>query len=167
MALPEPPRDFVLFEQFRADPQAHPLKTASGKLELHSEALAGFGYADCPPHPAWLPPAEWLGAEAAREWPLHLVTCQPAGRLHSQLDQSNAAREAEIAGREPVRMHPADARARGIGQGTWCACTTNAAPAWAAPTWTRAWRAAWWSWPRAPGSTCATRRSSATATRTC
>ena len=107
MALPEPPRDFVLFEQFRADPQAHPLKTASGKLELHSEALAGFGYADCPPHPAWLPPAEWLGAEAAREWPLHLVTCQPAGRLHSQLDQSNAAREAEIAGREPVRMHPA------------------------------------------------------------
>ena len=109
VALPEPPRDFVLFEQFRADPQAHPLKTASGKLELHSEALAGFGYADCPPHPAWLPPAEWLGAEAAREWPLHLVTCQPAGRLHSQLDQSNAAREAEIAGREPVRMHPADA----------------------------------------------------------
>ena len=117
VALPEPPRDFVLFEQFRADPQAHPLKTASGKLELHSEALAGFGYADCPPHPAWLPPAEWLGAEAAREWPLHLVTCQPAGRLHSQLDQSNAAREAEIAGREPVRMHPADAAARGIGQG--------------------------------------------------
>ena len=138
MALPEPPRDFVLFEQFRADPQAHPLKTASGKLELHSEALAGFGYADCPPHPAWLPPAEWLGAEAAREWPLHLVTCQPAGRLHSQLDQSNA-REAEIAGREPVRMHPADAAARHR-PGTWCACTTNAAPAWEAPTWTRAWR---------------------------
>ena len=40
------------------------------------------------------------------------MTCQPAGRLHSQLDQSNAAREAEIAGREPVRMHPADAAAR-------------------------------------------------------
>ncbi|WZB61612.1 molybdopterin-dependent oxidoreductase [Achromobacter xylosoxidans] len=167
VALPEPPRDFVLFEQFRADPQAHPLKTASGKLELHSEALAGFGYADCPPHPAWLPPAEWLGAEAAREWPLHLVTCQPAGRLHSQLDQSNAAREAEIAYREPVRMHPARRARAASARGTWCACTTNAAPAWAAPTWTRAWRAAWWSWPRAPGSTRATRRWSATAIRTC
>ncbi|QVQ24189.1 molybdopterin-dependent oxidoreductase [Achromobacter deleyi] len=117
VALPEPDRDFVLFEQFRQDPVAHPLKTRSGRLELYSEAVAAFGYEDCPPHPAWLAPAEWLGAEQADRWPLHLVTCQPEGRLHSQLDQARASRQGKIAGREPVRMHPADAAERGIGQG--------------------------------------------------
>ncbi|MFP3711337.1 Asp-tRNA(Asn)/Glu-tRNA(Gln) amidotransferase GatCAB subunit C, partial [Paraburkholderia sp. SIMBA_009] len=61
VALPPPTRDFVLFEQFREDPAAHPLKTRSGRLELHSTAIAEFGYDDCPPHPAWLPPVEWLG----------------------------------------------------------------------------------------------------------
>ncbi len=45
-------------------PDAHPLKTPSGKIELYSERIASFGYDDCPPHPAWLAPDEWLGAPA-------------------------------------------------------------------------------------------------------
>ena len=60
--LPPPDEDFVLFDDFRRDPQLHPLKTPSGKIEIASQTIAGFGYADCPPHPAWLPPAEWLGS---------------------------------------------------------------------------------------------------------
>ena len=31
--LPPPARDFVLFEEFRRDPERHPLKTPSGKIE--------------------------------------------------------------------------------------------------------------------------------------
>ena len=27
----------------------------SGKIEIFSQRIAGFGYADCPGHPAWLP----------------------------------------------------------------------------------------------------------------
>ena len=51
--------------RFRADPAANPLPTPSGKIEIFSETIAGFGYPDCPGHPAWLEPDEWLGGRAA------------------------------------------------------------------------------------------------------
>lgn len=113
-AIPEPERPFVLFEDFRQDPAAHPLRTPSGRIELYSEKIAGFDYADCPPHPAWLPPVEWLGATAAQRWPLHLLTPQPAGKLHSQMDAGSASTELKIDGREVLRISPSDAAARSI-----------------------------------------------------
>jgi biotin/methionine sulfoxide reductase len=115
--LPPPERDYVLFENFRRDPERHPLKTPSGKVEIVSQVVGEFDYADCPPHPAWLPPAEWLGAESAERWPLHLVTHQPASRLHSQMDGGPVSRASKVAGREPMRINPADADKRGIGDG--------------------------------------------------
>jgi biotin/methionine sulfoxide reductase len=115
--LPPPERDFVLFEDFRRDPDQHPLKTPSGRLEIVSDAVAAFDYADCPPHPTWLPPAEWLGSERARSLPLHLVTHQPEGRLHSQMDPGPISRAQKINGREPIRVNPADAAQRGIRDG--------------------------------------------------
>ncbi len=115
--LPPPARDYVLFEDFRRDPERHPLKTPSGRIEIVSEAVAGFDYADCPPHPAWIPPAEWLGSAQAERWPMHLVTHQPAARLHSQQDPGPVSRAQKVAGREPVRINPADAAKRGIGDG--------------------------------------------------
>jgi biotin/methionine sulfoxide reductase len=117
LALPPPTRDFVLFEDFRRDPVAHRLHTPSGRIELYSARIAGFDYDDCPGHPAWLPPREWLGADTARRWPLHLISSQPAYRLHSQLDPAPLSGASKIQGREPVRMHPADAAARGIRDG--------------------------------------------------
>jgi biotin/methionine sulfoxide reductase len=62
--LPAPERPQILLEDFRVDPEAHPLVTPSGRIEIFSETIASFDYADCPPHPAWLEPAEWLGAPA-------------------------------------------------------------------------------------------------------
>ncbi|CAM3772605.1 Aspartyl/glutamyl-tRNA(Asn/Gln) amidotransferase subunit C [Bordetella sputigena] len=118
LALPPPRRDFVLFEDFRRDPARHGLRTPSGRIELYSDRIAGFGYEDCPAHPAWLPPAEWLGAPAAGRYPLHLVSSQPAHRLHSQLDPASLSSASKIQHREPVRIHPADAAARGIADGT-------------------------------------------------
>jgi biotin/methionine sulfoxide reductase len=115
--LPAPDRPFVLFEAFRADPEAHPLDTPSGKIELYSERIASFGYDDCAGHPAWLPPAEWLGAAEAARHPLHLVTIQPPHRLHSQMDPGPLAQAFKVAGREAIRLHPRDAAARGIGPG--------------------------------------------------
>jgi biotin/methionine sulfoxide reductase len=115
--LPAPDKPFVLFEAFRADPEANPLKTPSGKIELYSERVAAFGYDDCPGHPAWLPPAEWLGAAEAARYPLHLVTIQPPDRLHSQMDPGPVAQANKVAGRERLRLSPVDAAARGIGQG--------------------------------------------------
>jgi biotin/methionine sulfoxide reductase len=115
--LPAPDRPFVLFEAFRDDPAANPLKTPSGKIELYSETIASFGYDDCWGHPAWLPPAEWLGAAEAARHPLHLVTIQPPDRLHSQMDPGPVAQAGKVAGRERLAMHPRDAAARGIGEG--------------------------------------------------
>jgi biotin/methionine sulfoxide reductase len=107
----------VLFERFRADPDRHRLGTPSGRIELFSPTVAGFGYPDCPGHPAWLEPEEWLGGPRARRFPLHLIANQPATRLHSQLDVGEVSQRAKVAGREAIWLHPADAAARGISDG--------------------------------------------------
>ncbi|MDH3250131.1 MAG: molybdopterin-dependent oxidoreductase [Acidimicrobiia bacterium] len=105
----------ILLDAFRADPEADPLPTPSGKIELYSETIAGFGHADCPPHPTFLEPREWLGV--AGEYPLHLLSSQPSTRLHSQLDHGATSAARKIDGREVLRMHPDDAAARGIADG--------------------------------------------------
>lgn len=117
IVLPEPNSQPSLLEDFRDDPLTHRLRTPSGKIEIHSEKIAGFGYEDCPGHPTWLEPQEWLGSELARTFPLHLISNQPATRLHSQYDNGVVSRNAKLKGREPVRMHPADAASRKLADG--------------------------------------------------
>ena len=46
-----------------------------------------------------------------------LIANQPSTRLHSQLDFGAVSQAAKVAGREAVRLHPADAAARGIADG--------------------------------------------------
>ena len=111
--LPKP----VMLAALRADPEANPLKTPSGKVEIYSETIASFGYDDCPGHATWLEPAEWLGSPLAERYPLHLISNQPRTRLHSQLDNGVTSLESKIKGREPVTMHPQDAAARGLHDG--------------------------------------------------
>ncbi len=115
--LPVPDDPPVLFAAYRADPHANPLKTPSGRIELFSDTIAAFGYEDCPGHPVWLEPAEWLGSEQAHIYPLHLLSNQPQSRLHSQLDCGEVSRSAKVAQREPVWLNPDDAAARGIASG--------------------------------------------------
>ncbi len=115
--IPPPAKPFVMFDDFRSDPEEHPLRTPSGKVEIFSEKIAGFGYDDCPGHPVWQEPVEWLGAESAKRYPLHLISNQPSARLHSQMDQGSVSRETKIRGREPITMHTDDATARGLADG--------------------------------------------------
>ncbi|MFH0301572.1 molybdopterin guanine dinucleotide-containing S/N-oxide reductase [Bradyrhizobium sp. 31Argb] len=117
LELPEPNQDFVLLGDFRADPAAHPLKTPSGRIELYSETIAGFALPDCGPHPAWIEPREWLGAESTQRFPLHLLTVQPADRLHSQLDFAPLPQGNKVARRECIALNPMDASARGCKDG--------------------------------------------------
>jgi biotin/methionine sulfoxide reductase len=109
--------DAVLLEAFREDPARAPLGTPSGRIEIFSAAIDAFGYADCPGHPAWRAPAEWLGAPLAERYPLHLIANNPTTRLHSQLDVGAFSQAAQVQGREPIRIHPADAALRGIRSG--------------------------------------------------
>ena len=115
--LPPPEREQVMLADFRADPEAHALTTPSGRLEIFSERIDSFGYEDFPGHPKWVEPYEWLGAEAARKYPLHLISNQPRTRLHSQFDPGRVSKASKVQGREPMVMHPDDAAARGIADG--------------------------------------------------
>ncbi len=110
----EPPgKPNILLEEFRSDPEQHPLPTPSGKIEIFSETVAEFAYDDCPGHAAWMEPVEWLGATNGGA-SLHLLSNQPAGKLHSQLDHGSVSRATKAGGREVISIHPADALARGI-----------------------------------------------------
>ncbi len=114
--LPDEPRTKDWMADFRSDPNSSPLTTPSGKLELYSETVAGFGYDDCPGQAVWLEPIEWQEVDSAR-YPLHLLSPQPKRRLHSQFDQSAYSQAGKIQGKEVLTMHPEAARDRGIGSG--------------------------------------------------
>ncbi|MCB2102576.1 MAG: molybdopterin-dependent oxidoreductase [Rhodobacterales bacterium] len=116
-AVPPPPAPEVLLADFRADPQGRPLATPSGRIVLASDVLAAIPDADIPAHPTWREPAEWLGGTGAARHPLHLLTNQPARRLHSQLAQTAAGRSEQVDGRERIRLHPDEAAARGLAAG--------------------------------------------------
>ena len=102
-----------ILRAFRRDPSAARLSTPSGRIEIASTTIARFDYADCPGHPTWLPPAE----PPISRFPLQLIANQPATRLHSQLDFGATSQKSKIKDREPVRIHPQDAAARGIRDG--------------------------------------------------
>jgi len=113
--LPVASEPQVAFADFRADPDKHPLTTPTGKIEIFSSTIDGYGYPDCPGHPVWLEPEEWLGS--AGRFGLQLVANQPRSRLHSQLDVGAHSQSVKVAGREPARMHPSDAEVRELRDG--------------------------------------------------
>ncbi|MBW6425677.1 molybdopterin-dependent oxidoreductase [Rhizobium sp. XQZ8] len=96
------------FRHFVADPVAHPLKTPSGRIEIAS-AIGAFGYPDMGDHPTWMPPEEWLGAELAERHPIHLLSPQPAHRLHGQLEYGSVSQKAKLNGYERFTLNAADA----------------------------------------------------------
>ncbi|MGI9394366.1 MAG: molybdopterin guanine dinucleotide-containing S/N-oxide reductase, partial [Boseongicola sp.] len=111
----EPAENIVMLGAFRSDPVKSRLATPSGKIEIFSETIAAFGYDDCPGHPAWIEPAEWLGN--VNKYPLHMISNQPEKKLHSQLDHGAVSRGAKLNDHEPIMMHPFDARQRGLKDG--------------------------------------------------
>jgi biotin/methionine sulfoxide reductase len=115
--FPEPLECVPLLSEFRDDPVRNHLKTKSGKIEIFSNVISSFEYEDCPPHPTWIEPSEWLGSRKASRFPIHLLSNQPSTRLHSQLDPAPLSARSKILGREPLRMNTNDALARGLGNG--------------------------------------------------
>lgn len=113
--LPLPVTDAPsMMEAFHADPQANPLPTESGRIQLCSDLVARAGL---PAHPAWVEPKEWLGGAMATRHPFQLVSNQPKGKLHSQLDFGEASMAGKVEGREVARMNDGDAERLGITAG--------------------------------------------------
>ena len=108
--LVDPTPNRVFLSEFRENPIAGKRATPSGRLELFSEKVAGFGLQDCAGHATWNKPRD----QFEERFPLALISGQPGTRLHSQFDNGPASLGRKINGREPVLIHPEDARVRGI-----------------------------------------------------
>ena len=115
----------VPLQAFRADPEAHPLATASGRLEIHCQALADFvagcGWDEIQPIPAYRPAREGFEAtfadwEARRkgEFPLQFYSIHYLRRANSIYDNVSWLREAWP---QEFFINPIDAEARGIRNG--------------------------------------------------
>ncbi|WP_237360750.1 molybdopterin guanine dinucleotide-containing S/N-oxide reductase [Vibrio marisflavi] len=106
---------FVRYDDFRKDPVLNPLGTPSGKIEIFSKTIEGYKLKDCPPHPTWLAPDEFLGT--AKDDELQLMTSHAADRLHSQFNYAKIREDYAIANREPIWINVTDAKKRGINHG--------------------------------------------------
>jgi anaerobic dimethyl sulfoxide reductase subunit A len=115
----------VTNDAFRADPEANPLKTATGKLEIHCQPLAdkilSHGWTTTDPIPQYHPPfqgyedtySDW-GKKIKGKYPLQLYTIHYARRAHSVFDNIPQLREAFP---EEFMMNSLDAKARGVKNG--------------------------------------------------
>jgi len=115
--IPEEEPRLTWLGAFRRDPDDNPLRTPSGKIEIYSQQIADYEYADCPGSPVWLEPFERLGGQGSDDYPLHLLSPQPERRLHSQLDHAQYSQDGKIKGKEVLFMHPVAAQQRGISDG--------------------------------------------------
>ena len=70
----DPKEPTIMLKDFRKDPVKNALATPSGKIEIFSKTVSDFGYDDCPGHPVWLEPCEWLGKKN-KIYPIHLISC--------------------------------------------------------------------------------------------
>lgn len=116
MPVPEAARKWTRHGAFYEDPDANPLHTTSGKIEMFCDTIANMKLDDCPGMPVWMEKHEYLGN--AKEGQLHVVSPHPWFRLHSQMGNSKRLRDLYmVQGREPVRINSQDAADRGIEDG--------------------------------------------------
>ncbi len=142
-----------LFSDFRDDPERNPLTTPSGRIEIFSADIDGFGYDDCAGHPRWFEPDEWLGGPRAQRFPLHLIANQPRTRLHGQLDHGGTSQASKIRAASRYGCTRRTPRTVGSRRGRWSACSTTAEPVSPVSCSTTASGAEWCSCPPAPGTT--------------
>ena len=101
-----PEQDRVGLADFAADPEGHPLRTPSGKVEIASRSYhQETGGALIP---TWQQPPE------DTRYPLRLITPKSPYRIHSQGSNLKYSREKA---RHALEMHPSDAHARGLVDG--------------------------------------------------
>jgi anaerobic selenocysteine-containing dehydrogenase len=117
--------------KFYKDPEANPLPTPSGKLELYSERLAKVFPDDKEraPIPKWVEKSEMhderISSNRAKVYPLLMLSNHGRWRVHSQCDDISWTRECftcKVKGwdgymYEPVWLHTSEGEKRGIKTG--------------------------------------------------
>lgn len=114
----------IVMEDFRRDPDKHPLETPSGRIEIYSEHLAeiartwklpeGRGQ-EIHPIPRYVPTDEMVQVDPkAKQYPLEAFGYHGPGRTHSTYHNVPWLREAHP---DVVLMNPVDAQPRGLKTG--------------------------------------------------
>ncbi len=113
--IPDAARSKDLLSDFVSNPDAYPLQTPSGLIEMASSAIGAMNLDDIADTPGWSEPSEIL--ENGDKDQLHLISPQPESRLHAQNDPGAETRATKVNGREPCRLHPETARRFDLGAG--------------------------------------------------
>ncbi len=114
----------IVMEDFRRDPDKHPLSTPSGKIEIYSERLAAIARTwqlpkdrgqEIHPIPRYIPTEEMLQEDPkAEKYPLEAFGYHGPGRTHSTYHNVPWLREIHP---DLVLMNPVDAKPRGLKTG--------------------------------------------------
>jgi anaerobic dimethyl sulfoxide reductase subunit A len=88
--------------EFVSDPEARPLDTPSGKIEIASASYARLGFSDVP---------AWRGFQSTSEYPLYLITPHARYRINSQYANDPWFLQRE---QQQLWMNPKDAVELGI-----------------------------------------------------
>jgi anaerobic selenocysteine-containing dehydrogenase len=90
------------------------LATLSGKIEFDSEVLKARGVDGLP---GFKPPTESRWGEDAKRYPLEFLSRKADNYMNSTFANLDGHRKMETRTSQRLEMHPADAAARGIGEG--------------------------------------------------
>ncbi|AIR03493.1 dimethyl sulfoxide reductase [Cedecea neteri] len=117
----DPAGHFVAYKKFREDPQANPLKTPSGKIEIYSSKLADIAAnwelekdETISPLPVYASTFEGWDSPQRSEFPLQLFGFHYKSRTHSTYGNIDVL---QAAARQEVWINPLDAKRRGITNG--------------------------------------------------
>ncbi|XBS70265.1 DmsA/YnfE/YnfF family dimethyl sulfoxide reductase [Acerihabitans sp. KWT182] len=117
----DPDGHFVAYRDFRRDPQGHPLKTPSGKIEIYSAALAAIaaGWELKPdevisPLPVYASTFEGWNDPLRSRFPLQLAGFHYKARTHSTYGNIDVL---QAACPQEVWINPLDAQSRNISNG--------------------------------------------------
>ncbi|SUW64160.1 Dimethyl sulfoxide reductase DmsA precursor [Buttiauxella agrestis] len=117
----DPNGHFVAYKDFRTDPDANPLKTPSGKIEIYSSQLAKIAASwelekdeTISPLPIYASTFDGWDAPERSTYPLQLFGFHYKARTHSSYGNIDVLK---AACRQEVWINPIDAQARGIASG--------------------------------------------------
>ena len=112
------PYTHITMKDFIDDPEANPVNTNSGKLEIYSQKLAdtvnGCGWSEIKPYPTYIPAKEGWEATQNSDFPFQLYNPHYLRRSHATLDNVQWLRETWP---NPVFLNASDAAAKGIADG--------------------------------------------------
>lgn len=117
----DPDGQHVALSDFRKDPEANPLKTPSGKIEIYSQALADYvsdweiAEGDLiSPLPVYCPGVEGYDDPMAATYPLQMIGYHQKGHVHSSYANIDVLAQASP---NELWINPVDADARNIKEG--------------------------------------------------